>query len=172
MKACNRYISRGRRGHVTFPAFRGLHECTAERRRTHVRDTFRRSRVSVRSALRRPGRHSRLGRVADLPRFDSPSVFGRLAWPEAGHRQIGPIGRSESSRRYLDRTLVLETTFTTASGTLVLTDALAMGPTTEVTGTARTSRTSWCAEWPARRVRWRSACLTARGPNTDWSYHC
>ena len=63
-----------------------------------------------------------------FPRFDSPSVFGRLLGPEAGHWQIAPGGKWESTRRYVDRTLVLETTFTTASGTLVLTDALAMGP--------------------------------------------
>jgi len=63
-----------------------------------------------------------------FPRFDSPSVFGRLLGPEAGHWQIVPSGGWESSRRYVDRSLVLETTFTTAGGTLVLTDALAMGP--------------------------------------------
>ena len=62
-----------------------------------------------------------------FPRFDSPSVFGRLLDDEAGHWQIRPTGEWTSSRRYLDRTLVLETTFTTAGGTLVLTDALAMG---------------------------------------------
>jgi alpha,alpha-trehalase len=63
-----------------------------------------------------------------FPRFDSPSVFGRLLGPDAGHWQINPVGAWQSERRYVDRTLVLETTFTTASGTLVLTDALALGP--------------------------------------------
>jgi len=63
-----------------------------------------------------------------FPRFDSPSVFGRLLGPDAGHWQIAPDGQAESSRRYIDRTLVLETTFTTADGTLVVTDAMAMGP--------------------------------------------
>ena len=63
-----------------------------------------------------------------FPRFDSPSVFGRLLGPGAGHWQIVPASEWESSRRYVDRTLVLETTFKTAGGTLVLTDALAMGP--------------------------------------------
>jgi GH15 family glucan-1,4-alpha-glucosidase len=64
----------------------------------------------------------------NFPRFDSPSIFGRLLGPDAGHWQIVPDGEWQSSRRYLDRTLVLETTFTTTGGTLVLTDALAMGP--------------------------------------------
>jgi GH15 family glucan-1,4-alpha-glucosidase len=62
-----------------------------------------------------------------FPRFDSPSVFGRLLGDEAGHWQVRPVGEWTSTRRYVDRTLVLETTFTTASGTLVLTDLLAMG---------------------------------------------
>ncbi len=63
-----------------------------------------------------------------FPRFDSPSVFGRLLGEQAGHWQVAPTGRWRSSRRYLDRTLVIETTFTGPDGTLVLTDAMALGP--------------------------------------------
>jgi alpha,alpha-trehalase len=63
-----------------------------------------------------------------FPRFDSPSVFGRLLGPDAGHWQVSPVGGWSSSRRYVDQTLVLETTFTTATGRLVLTDAMALGP--------------------------------------------
>ena len=64
----------------------------------------------------------------NFPRFDSPSVFAHLLGPDAGHWQIAPSGEWESSRRYVDRTLVLETTFTTTGGAVVLTDALALGP--------------------------------------------
>jgi GH15 family glucan-1,4-alpha-glucosidase len=62
-----------------------------------------------------------------FPRFDSPSVFGRILDDEAGHWSIRPIGPFTSSRRYHDRTLVLETTFRLPTGTVVLTDALALG---------------------------------------------
>jgi GH15 family glucan-1,4-alpha-glucosidase len=64
----------------------------------------------------------------NFPRFDSPSVFGRLLGPDAGHWQIVPTGEWQSSRQYMDRTLVLETSFVTAGSTVVLTDAMAMGP--------------------------------------------
>jgi GH15 family glucan-1,4-alpha-glucosidase len=63
-----------------------------------------------------------------FPRFDGPSVFCRLLDPAAGHFSIRPAGQFQVSRRYVDQTLVLETTFTTAGGTAVLTDALAVGP--------------------------------------------
>ena len=63
-----------------------------------------------------------------FPRFDSPSVFGRLLGDQAGHWQVQPTGDWSSTRRYVDRTLVLETTFTGTDGTLVLTDAMAFGP--------------------------------------------
>jgi GH15 family glucan-1,4-alpha-glucosidase len=63
-----------------------------------------------------------------FPRFDSPSVFGRLLGGEAGHWQVQPVGEWTSTRRYVDRSLVLQTTFETRSGSLVVTDALAMGP--------------------------------------------
>jgi GH15 family glucan-1,4-alpha-glucosidase len=62
-----------------------------------------------------------------FPRFDSPSVFGRLLGERAGYWQIAPAGQWTSTRSYIDRTMVLQTTFTTATGTLVLTDMLAMG---------------------------------------------
>ena len=63
-----------------------------------------------------------------FPRFDGPSVFCRLLDPVGGHFSIRPAGEFQVSRRYVDQTLVLETTFTTAHGTAVLTDALAIGP--------------------------------------------
>jgi len=63
-----------------------------------------------------------------FPRFDSPSVFGRLLGADAGHWSIRPSGDWTSTRRYVDRTLVLETTFATEMGVLVLTDLLALGP--------------------------------------------
>ncbi len=62
-----------------------------------------------------------------FPRFDSPSVFGRLLGDEAGHWSIRAAEATQVSRRYLDRTMVLETTFRTPTGTVTITDALAMG---------------------------------------------
>ena len=63
-----------------------------------------------------------------FPRFDSPSIFGRLLDDDAGHWSIRPAGEYAASRRYLDRTLVLATTFRTPAGRIVVTDALATGP--------------------------------------------
>jgi alpha,alpha-trehalase len=60
-----------------------------------------------------------------LPRFDSPAVFARLLDPDAGHWSIAPAGPFTARRRYLPGSLVLETTFTTASGSVRLVDALA-----------------------------------------------
>jgi GH15 family glucan-1,4-alpha-glucosidase len=62
-----------------------------------------------------------------FPRFDSPSVFGRLLGDAAGHWSIRPADATEVTRRYLDRTMVLETTFRTPTGVVAITDALAMG---------------------------------------------
>jgi GH15 family glucan-1,4-alpha-glucosidase len=62
-----------------------------------------------------------------FPRFDSPSIFGRLLDEDAGHWWIRPAGGYAATRRYLDRTLVLATTFRTPAGRMVVTDALATG---------------------------------------------
>jgi GH15 family glucan-1,4-alpha-glucosidase len=59
-------------------------------------------------------------------RFDARSVFARLLDPGAGHFSIRPTERFEVAREYEPDTMVLRTTFTTASGTLRLDDALAL----------------------------------------------
>lgn len=62
-----------------------------------------------------------------MPRFDSSSVFARLLGDDAGHWSIRAAGATEVSRRYLDRTMVIEATFRTPTGVLTVVDALAMG---------------------------------------------
>jgi GH15 family glucan-1,4-alpha-glucosidase len=62
------------------------------------------------------------------PRFDSAAVFSRILDERAGHFRISPTGSFSTQRRYLNRSLVLETTMTSATGTIRLTDALAIGP--------------------------------------------
>jgi GH15 family glucan-1,4-alpha-glucosidase len=62
-----------------------------------------------------------------FPRFDSPSVFGRLLGNEAGHWSIRTTDLTDVTRRYLDRTMVLETTFRTQTGAVTIVDVLAMG---------------------------------------------
>jgi GH15 family glucan-1,4-alpha-glucosidase len=72
---------------------------------------------------------SRAGSVDWLcfPRFDSPAVLARILDPAGGHFAIRPVGDFAASRAYADQTMVLETTFRTAAGTAVLTDAMAIG---------------------------------------------
>src|SRR3954454_24538145 len=60
-----------------------------------------------------------------LPRYDSDSILGRLLDPAAGHWSIRPAAEVTVERRYLPGTLVVETTFTTAGGTVQLRDAMA-----------------------------------------------
>jgi GH15 family glucan-1,4-alpha-glucosidase len=63
-----------------------------------------------------------------FPRFDSPSVFGRILDDAAGHWSIRPTDSPgcKTTRRYIDDTMLLETTFTTPGGSVTLTDALAV----------------------------------------------
>ena len=59
-----------------------------------------------------------------LPRFDSPSVFASILDEEIGGRfRIRPSGAYKGSRQaYLQDTNILETTFTTSSGVVKITD--------------------------------------------------
>ena len=62
-----------------------------------------------------------------FPRFDSPSIFGRILDASAGYWSIRPTEEAQVTRRYVDATMVLETTFTTRKGTALLCDALGLG---------------------------------------------
>src|SRR5207249_1255077 len=62
-----------------------------------------------------------------LPDLDSPSVFGALLDSERGGRfALEPESVSQTVRRYLPGTNVLETTFTTATGVVRVTDAMTL----------------------------------------------
>jgi alpha,alpha-trehalase len=64
-----------------------------------------------------------------IPRFDSPSVFGSLLDRRAGSFRLGPYGiLVPLSVRYLPGTMIVETTWMTPSGWIVVRDALTVGP--------------------------------------------
>lgn len=62
-------------------------------------------------------------------RFDTPSVFGRLLDPTAGHWRLAPVAAGlpghRTERAYLADTLVLRTVHHTPEGSVAVTDALA-----------------------------------------------
>jgi GH15 family glucan-1,4-alpha-glucosidase len=61
------------------------------------------------------------------PRFDSASIFAAILDPKSGgHWSIRPVDESQVSRRYIENTNVLETTFLGGSGQIVLTDFMAV----------------------------------------------
>ncbi|HEY2206357.1 MAG TPA: glycoside hydrolase family 15 protein [Pseudonocardia sp.] len=64
-----------------------------------------------------------------LPRLDSPSVFGAVLDRGAGSFRIGPAEVAEpAARRYVPGTMVLETSWWTPTGWLVVLDTLLIGP--------------------------------------------
>ncbi|WP_100497644.1 glycoside hydrolase family 15 protein [Geodermatophilus chilensis] len=63
-----------------------------------------------------------------LPRFDSPSVFGRLLDPDAGYWEVAPESAFSAERDYVEDSLALRTVFRTESGAVAVTDALALQP--------------------------------------------
>jgi GH15 family glucan-1,4-alpha-glucosidase len=60
-----------------------------------------------------------------LPRFDSPACFAALLGDEShGRWLLGPVGEFRCERRYVGHSSVLETTYTTDTGTLLVVDAM------------------------------------------------
>ena len=70
-----------------------------------------------------------------LPRFDHPSIFGRIIDARrGGHWQLAPVQPHRVLQHYRDRSNILETIFSTAGGTVVVTDFM---PIDEATDSAR-----------------------------------
>ena len=64
------------------------------------------------------------------PSFDAPSMFGSLLDRQAGSFRLGPYGITHpTARAYAAGTNVLETTWKTPAGWIVVREALTMGPT-------------------------------------------
>jgi GH15 family glucan-1,4-alpha-glucosidase len=64
-----------------------------------------------------------------LPRLDSPSVFGALLDRDAGGFRLGPADNMVPvDRRYLPGTMVLETSWESSGGWLIVRDVLLIGP--------------------------------------------
>ena len=64
-----------------------------------------------------------------LPRFDSPSVFGAILDRDAGGFRLGPAYvEVPAARRYLPGTTVLETSWGTTGGWIIVRDVLLIGP--------------------------------------------
>jgi GH15 family glucan-1,4-alpha-glucosidase len=84
------------------------------------------------------------------PRFDSPSVFGAILDSKGGgYWSIHPLHESEVSRRYIENTNVLETTFLGPSGQIVLTDFMA------VTSEENKGRALWPEHELVRQIKCR-----------------
>jgi GH15 family glucan-1,4-alpha-glucosidase len=84
------------------------------------------------------------------PRPDSPSFFGAILDRGAGHFRISPYGVAvPAARRYLPGGLILETTWQTNTGWMIVRDTLVMSPWHDIETRSRTHRrtpTDWEAE--------------------------
>ena len=64
-----------------------------------------------------------------LPRLDSPSVFGSILDRTAGGFRVGPADVTvPAARRYLPGTMVLETSWGTPQGWIIVRDVMLIGP--------------------------------------------
>jgi len=64
-----------------------------------------------------------------VPQFDSPAIFSAILDRDAGRFRLGPTdAQVPAARRYLPGGVVLETTWKTRTGWLMVRDALTVGP--------------------------------------------
>jgi GH15 family glucan-1,4-alpha-glucosidase len=89
-----------------------------------------------------------------LPRFDSPALFAALLGDEKNGRWLlGPVDPAEVSRTYVDDTGVLETTYTTSTGSAKVLELMPVGDdradiVRRITGVSGTVR--FRHEWAVR----------------------
>jgi alpha,alpha-trehalase len=85
-----------------------------------------------------------------LPRMDSPSVFAAILDRHGGGFRLGPSDvQVPAARRYLPGTMVLETSWSTSTGWVVVRDLLLIGPwhhEEELSNTHRRAPTDYDAE--------------------------
>jgi GH15 family glucan-1,4-alpha-glucosidase len=78
-----------------------------------------------------------------LPRPDSPSLFGAMLDRSAGNFRLGPYDETvPAARRYVPGSLMLETTWQTRTGWVIVRDTLCIGPWHNVAERSRTHRRS------------------------------
>ncbi len=91
-----------------------------------------------------------------VPRPDAPSVFGAILDRSAGHFRVGPYGQNVPAQRvYRPGGLIVETTWQTETGWLVVHDCLVMGKwhnNDKRSKTHRRAPTDWDAEHVLLRV--------------------
>jgi GH15 family glucan-1,4-alpha-glucosidase len=76
-----------------------------------------------------------------LPRFDSPSVFGSILDRDAGGFRFGPSDIDvPAARRYLPGTMVLETSWGSPTGWVIVRDVLLIGPWRHTDDRSKTQR--------------------------------
>jgi GH15 family glucan-1,4-alpha-glucosidase len=85
-----------------------------------------------------------------VPRFDAPSAFGSILGSRAGSFKIAPLeALVPAARRYLPGTMILETSWGTTSGWMIVRDVLLIGPwhhSTDRSATYRRTPTDYEAE--------------------------
>jgi GH15 family glucan-1,4-alpha-glucosidase len=76
-----------------------------------------------------------------LPRMDSPSTFGAILGRHAGRFRVSPSDVAvPAARRYLPGTMILETSWATDTGWIVVRDVLLIGPWRHETQLSKTQR--------------------------------
>jgi GH15 family glucan-1,4-alpha-glucosidase len=92
-----------------------------------------------------------------VPQFDSPSVFCPILDRDVGRFRIGPAAvQVPAARRYLPGSMVLETTWKTRTGWLVVRDAICIGPWHHDNERAHRQRRA-PGDWEAEHVLVRTA---------------